>query len=339
MSRSPRSSRIPGSGRRNVGIDVLRVVSVSAVVVGHAAPGMLGAEFLQIWRMPLFFLLAGFFFSDARTLGGEIRTRWRTLGVPYLVWFALVSAAVAAMAATPWPFDDGVVARALIGGAYTDMPYLAIWFISVLFFTAVLMRAVIGLPWWVGAAISLGGLLLVELPDSAAAYTPLGIGLVPACLGFMLAGFWFRRLQHRVPAPRLTGPLAVAVGMAAVALGVEPMNMKWSGFGTFLLTPAVAVLISCGMVLVFAHPVDDLLSRWRPAAVVVSELVRVATLVVFLHPVILHLARQALGIEAEALRVLLALLVCWALGVLVNRTRLSPYLSGLPARTPSTARG
>lgn len=327
-----------GSTRRNVGIDALRVVSVSAVVVGHAAPGMPGAEFLQIWRMPLFFVLAGFFFSDARTLGGEIRTRWRTLGVPYIVWFVLVSAAVAAMAATPWPFDDGVVTRALIGGAFTDMPYLAIWFISVLFFTAVLMRAVVGLPWWVGAAISLAGLVLVELPDSAAAYTPLGIGLVPACLGFMLAGFWFRRIRHRVPLPRLTGPLAVAVGLGAVALGAEPMNMKWSGFGTFLLSPALAVLICCGMVLIFAHPVDDLLSRWRPAAVVVSELVRVATLVVFLHPVILHLAHQALGVESSALRVLLALLVCWALGVLVNRTRLSPYLTGLPARTPSPAR-
>ncbi|GAA4835765.1 acyltransferase family protein [Garicola koreensis] len=320
-----------------MGIDLLRVVSVAAVVVGHAWPFMPGEEYLQIWRMPLFFFLSGYFLSSSRRFGGELRTRWRTLGVPYLVWLVLLTGLVIAHHFTPRPFENTweTVGGALVGGAETDMPFLAFWFISVLFFAALLVRLVLPLPWWVHLVVAVAGLSLAQVPDSAMSYTPLGIGLAPACAAYILAGFWFRRLLSTTRMSTLMTPRAAGVGLpliiagfGGVALGAATMNMKWSGFGTFLLSPMLAVLICIGLVLIFGTWVDSVLRAVPRAGRTVSALVSTGTLVVFLHPYVLFLARDA--VPNPPVLILIALLLCWALGLLVNRTRLSPYLTGLP---------
>lgn len=324
-----------------MGIDLLRIISVAAVVIGHAWPGMPGDEYLQIWRMPLFFFLAGFFLSPTRSLTGELRVRWRTLGIPYLVWLVLLSGAVIAHHATPQPFDDtwGTVLGALIGGGLTDMPFLAFWFISVLFFAVLWVRLLLKAPWWVQVAAAVGGLGLAQIPDSAMSFTALGIGLAPACAAYILAGVWFRKFTTTTtagaavsasPWSGLAGLVFIVAGLAGVALGAETMNMKWSGFGTFLLSPGLAVLICVGLVLVCSTWLDWGLRGLPAGVVVVSELVKTGTLVVFLHAYILFLQRDL--IEGAVWRTLIALVVCWALGLLVNRTALSPYLTGLPRR-------
>ncbi|MCH8563843.1 acyltransferase family protein [Nesterenkonia sp. LB17] len=344
---------------RNLGIDLLRVISVAAVVLGHAWAGMPGAEYLQIWRMPLFFFLAGFFFSTSRTVREEFLARSRSLALPYLVWFVLLSVAVLAMVPTPWPFDPMTVPQALFGGAMTNMPFLVFWFISVLFFAALLLRAVLSQPWWVGVAVAVGGLAVAQIPGSVMGYTPLGIGLAPACMAFMLAGHWFGRFMRSprglsLPARPWLGLLCLSVGFGAVAAGVRTMNIKYSGFGTFLLSPAVSVLISIGLVLVFSSAVNALLGGPRPQrtstssadgddstvltqprrgrilGVVISELVQTATFVVFAHAIILYLLLRLFALENPPLRTLAALLLCWGLGMLVNRSPLSLPLNGLP---------
>lgn len=328
-SRSPCPRHLRTPGPRNVGVDLLRVVSVVAVVLGHAYPHMPGEEYVQIWRMPLFFLLSGYFFSVHRGFRDELGVRWRTLGVPYVTWGVLLSLVVLAVSPTPAAFDDDVILGALHGGTMTDMPYLAFWFISVMFFAALLLRVVVALPWWVGAAVAVVGLTLAQLPDSQMAATFLGLGLVPACMAYMLAGWWFRRLQHLVPAPRVVGPAAVVIGLGGVTLGAAPMNIKWSGFGTYLLSPALAVLICCGLVLICSTVVDAALRRSAGTVRVVSALVLTGTLVVFLHPLVLWFASR-LGVPHPLLSMAVALAVCWPVGLWVNRTWASPFLTGLP---------
>ncbi|WP_227495433.1 hypothetical protein, partial [Pseudomonas aeruginosa] len=77
------------------------------------------------------------------------------------------------------------------------------------------------------------------LPDSMLGRTPLGIGLAVPCLFFVLCGELFRqRIQPRIPRFRaLIGALTVAAGLGAVWLGLAPMNIKFSGFGLFLVSP------------------------------------------------------------------------------------------------------
>lgn len=339
---------------RNAGIDLLRVISVAAVVVGHGWPLMPYEEYLQIWRMPLFFFLAGFFLSPVRSFAGEIRTRWHTLGVPYLTWLVLLIALVAVHHYTPKPFEDTwlTIAGAVFGGGLTDMPFLAFWFISVMFFAVLLVRLLLTLPWWVQLAAALGGLALAQVPDSAMSYTSLGLGLAPACAAFILAGFWFRRLitpardaagagrsaspawrqrlaeAARSPWAGVVGVLLIAAGMAGVAAGAETMNMKWSGFGTFLVSPALALLICVGLVGVFSTWADAALKTIPAALTVISELVKTGTMVVFFHAYVLFLIWDL--VSYQPLRILIALLVCWSLGLVVNRTRFSPWLTGVP---------
>ena len=334
---------------RNLGIDLLRIISVAAVVLGHAWAGMPGAEYLQIWRMPLFFFLAGFFFSTSRTLRGEFFARSRSLGLPYLVWFVLLCLAVLAMVPTPWPFDPATVPEALFGGASTNMPFLAFWFISVLFFAALLLRAVLTQPWWVGVAVAVGGFAAAQIPESVMGYTPLGIGLVPACMGFMLAGHWFGRFMRSprglaLPAKPWIGLFCLLLGFGVVAAGVRTMNIKYSGFGTFLLSPAVSIVISIGMVLVFSTAVNALLGgprtrqaqplrasrRGRIVGVVIAELGQTATFVVFAHAIVLYMLLRLFALENPPLRALAALILCWGLGMVVNRTPLALPLNGLP---------
>ena len=341
--RTSTARRLPAG--RNVGIDLLRVISVVAVVVGHAWPFMPGEEYLQIWRMPLFFFLSGYFLSTTRTFRGELNTRWRTLGVPYLTWLAVLSGLVIAHHFTPWPFTDtwGTVAGAVFGGGFTDMPFLAFWFISVLFFAVLLTRLLVRLPWWAQAAAAVAGLGLAQTPHSAMSYTVLGIGLAPACAAYILAGFWFRRLSASPPVSSLVrsrwsgaaGLMLVAAGLTGVALGASTMNMKWSGFGTFLISPVLAVLICLGLTLIFGHWVDAGLRAAPRAVAVVSALVSTGTLVVFAHPYLLFLMWDA--VQAPPVRVVIALMVCWVLGVVVNRTPLSPYLTGLPRPAKTSA--
>ena len=88
---SPAASPQPRP-RRNTGVDVLRIVSIVAVVAGHAyGPRLPGGEYLEIWRMPLFFFLTGYFWTRGRPWATDVRGRFRSLMVPYLVWAALMS--------------------------------------------------------------------------------------------------------------------------------------------------------------------------------------------------------------------------------------------------------
>ena len=307
-------------------------------MLGHAWPFMPGEEYLQIWRMPLFFFLAGYFLSPTRPFSRELNTRWRTLGVPYLVWLGLLGGLVIGHHFTPWPFEDtwGTVGGALFGGGLTNMPFLALWFISVLFFAALLARVLVHRPWWLQLAAAVAGLGLAQIPHSAMSYTALGIGLAPACAAYILAGFWFRRLAASGPMQELTssrwagvaGLLLISGGIAGVAAGAGTMNMKWSGFGTFLVSPMLAVLICIGLTLIFGTWVQWWLRAAGKPALVVSALVSTGTLVVFFHPYLLFLMSDVVPVPPA--QMLIALIACWALGVVVNRTRFSPYLTGLP---------
>ncbi|GAB3846886.1 acyltransferase family protein [Nesterenkonia populi] len=327
---------------RNVGIDLLRVISVVAVVLGHAWPFMPGEEYLQIWRMPLFFFLAGFFLSSSRGFSREASVRWRTLGVPYVTWFLVLSALVVIHGFTPRPFDqDGpweLIAGAAYGGGLTHSPYLAFWFISVLFFAVLLVRGLLHLPWWIHPPAAAAGLALAQIPDSLMSYTPLGVGLAPACAAYILAGFWVRRLltapwaeaAARSPFAGAVGMGLIFTGLYGVSSGYRTMNMKWSGFGDYLVSPALAVLICIGLVLIFSTWADSLLKAVPGIGGGVSQLVATGTLVVFLHPYVLFLVSDAA--EFPPARAAIALAICWPLGLLVNRTRLSPWLTGLGAK-------
>lgn len=350
MSEQPQRS---GAGTRNAGVDLLRILSIVAVVVGHIyASELEWRHYLEIWRMPLFFFLSGFFFTRGRTLAYEAKQRWKTLAVPYLVWGVLMS-----IAALRWNLDDPaqfweLMARGWYGGAFQDPPWWAFWFISVLFFTTVLRRWLERYPRWVAWTVAVIGLGLAqipggEMPAGPLGLTPFGMGLALPCLFFILCGEFLRydvlgRIasfpgaqsthddgQWRLGSHQL-GFLGVGLfllGAAMVALGVPPHNIKFTGFGWFLITSLVGVVMASGMLLVFGTWVNAAVQFARPA---ISAVVRTGTVVVLVHGwVIIKLSQWE--VEGNFLRFALTVLISWGIGLIINATPLSPWLSGVPA--------
>ena len=311
-------------------MDVLRIASIAAVVLGHAfGPRLAGGQYLEIWRMPLFFFLTGYFWTQGRPFVHELRTRWDTLAVPYLVWAVIMSGAA-------WAWTQGVpedfwplMASGWYGGSDQTPPWWAFWFISVLFFVTLLRRWLELFPAWVAWAVAVGGLALSLLPDSLLGRTPLGIGLALPCLFFVLAGELFRyRVQPRITRHRaVTGTAVFLLGLLAVRLGVEPLNIKFAGFGQFLLTPVVGAAMAAGLVLIFGTVVERITRGVSPA---VNAVVRTGTVVVLFHGWLLQTLVDV-GILDDTAKFVLCLLISWGVGLLINATPLSPWLAGVPA--------
>ena len=69
--------------RRLAGIDVLRVLGIIAVIVGH---GWGQVDWVRAaiysWHVPLFFVLTGYFWSSDRSMSDEARRRGDSLARP-----------------------------------------------------------------------------------------------------------------------------------------------------------------------------------------------------------------------------------------------------------------
>ena len=335
-------------------MDALRLVSIAAVVLGHAYLADLAfSRYLEIWRMPLFFFLTGWFWTRRRPVLPDVRARFRALLVPYLLWSVLMSAVV-----LHWNRRDqldgehlrSLLAAGWYGGADQPPPWWAFWFISVLFFVTVLRRLLERLPPWVAWAVALTGLVLAHvIPESGLARTPLGVGLALPCLFYVLCGESFRR--HVMPRLRrhraALGTMLVLMGMLAVRLGLPPHNIKFGGFGTFLLTPVVGVVMSAGMVLVFGTFVErqlrTLARRTGTGHALrsgITALTRTGTVVVLLHGLVL-MEVMRLGVEDDLVKFTVALGLSWAVGLALLATPLSRPLAGVPQQwhplSPSTA--
>lgn len=73
---------------RSHAMSVAKGIAIIAMVIGHAeAPGLI-TNFIYTWHMPLFFMAAGYFFSE-RTLDnpwGFVEKRFSKLYVPFVKW-------------------------------------------------------------------------------------------------------------------------------------------------------------------------------------------------------------------------------------------------------------
>lgn len=313
---------------RDAGIDLVRVLGLIAVVVGHVyATVPLVRELTYSWHMPVFFFLTGYLWNPRRDLRSEWRARLKSLMLPYLVWVVILFAIYAVWAAvTPGSIDPGRLGDALLGGANAGSPFVTLWFVSALFFVALLFRAVCRLPaaaQW-GAAVlgvAAGALFPHALSDS-----PLAIGMALPCLIFVVAGAAFQSVRHRITRPVLVGLPVLGVSVALVLLqAAKPVDLKHLDFGTPVVSVAVAVAISASLLLL-AEPAmrqaPARFGRWM-------TLLALASLtVVFLHPMLMWFVHP----ESLLLKFLIVLAVPWALGVAAAYTPATRWLNGAKLR-------
>lgn len=338
------TTRVP----RNIGIDLLRVFSIAMVVVGHAG-SFQHDQLLTVWRMPLFFMLSGFFFTSGRSLKIEFTKRWDTLMIPYLAWSVIISLWVIS---TLWGRDELILdhlASGWSGGSGQSIYWMAAWFITALAGATMLRRFLERFGHLVVWLVAIAGIVtsyictyLVSagiLETHPLVDTPLRLGLAWPVMFYLLVGELLRRLLMPVVRKYSSHVLAI-VGLALVCLGlyatvafdISAHYIQAGGFGTPVLTPVVAIVVTVGFILVFATWVNDGLQKVPAAQAAVSRLVRTGTPVVFFHGLVLvWLYQNGFGddsVEHFVWRLAIAVTVSFTAALLINSTPAARLLAG-----------
>ena len=329
---------VPGAGdtpaalkkrERSAALDAVRVLGVAAVIVGHAVPDDEFRRYLFAWHVPLFFFLSGYLWRDTRAFADEVRARTRTLAYPYLFWLAVVGLVYVPLTLSgyfsPAPSLDDWTGP-LLGGANAREPFTTFWFVSALFFVALLFRLVMLLPAWARWAVGAAGLLAGYLLGSTLAHTPLAIGSALPCLIFLLVGRLIRPWVERMPRKALIGVALVVVGEVLVGTHlVQPVDIKLGRFGTPVAAVLVACVIATGLVLVAESVYRRASER---AAAVTTALSYAGLTAVLLHPLFQWLLRP---FDAPLwVFVVVMLVVPLAIGIGMRRTPLAQVATGAP---------
>lgn len=317
-------SRVPG-------IDAIRVLGIAAVVFGHVYTGPLTHQWIYAWHVPIFFVLTGYLWTPHRALARELRSRLKSLAVPYLSWFVVISLVFLTVVSLTSGLDWGPVRNALWGGAAAAGPFGTFWFVSVLLVTSVLYRIVERLPLLAQWSIAVAGVILATFQGPLLSATFLGVGLALPCLIFVLAGRALRVLEARVTRPIALGVALLCASAALIVfLPQASIDLKAGQLGVPVFGVLIAVAVSAGLLL---------LARQVKLSGVVAQVAvalgSVGIAVVLSHPVVLWVLRTG---DVQPKWILLAAIVLpWAFAVLVNRTRLSPFLIGAPTKKPRAA--
>lgn len=320
---------------RLAGVDVVRLIGLVAIVLGHVYPH---AEWtdraLQSWRLPLFFVITGYFWSRRRDVRQEVDKRARSLLLPYAVWLVLVTLLVVPLR---WEDAGEIVPDALLGGSYATRPYTTFWFFTALFVAAVLYRVLERFPPLVRGAVIAGGLLANLLAGPALARVPLSTATALGALAFIWLGARLRSGQEdgrwwARPAVAAAVVVVVAVVVWWLPGDFEPLDMKRGQFP--LLAVVVAGAISAALIcLATSVRLPDRLQGPLEAVA------RPALVVIVLHPVVLLvLPPEATPVPLPVVAAL-AFLGPLLVGLVAVRTPLSPYLAGVPGPAPDVAPG
>jgi fucose 4-O-acetylase-like acetyltransferase len=321
--------------KRSGAIDAVRVLGVAAVVAGHTLHWPMVRPLVYSWHVPLFFFLAGYFWSHNRALKTELSNRFRTLALPYLSWFLLIALAFVPLDAS----QETLTAPRLLGqfydGQLSAMPYTTVWFVSTLFAAAILLRVLFLLPRPIVWAVAVGGVAAGVVFGDTLARTPLAIGSAIPCLIFLLLGDAARSLRPRITHPGLLATAALLSCAVLVFFGISaPVDIKQGDYGTPVLSILVAAVISFSLVLL----AEALFSR-LPAFVhrAATRLAFAALTVVLLHPLILWLMRNFAPPVSDTAVFAAALIVPWLVGLLSLRVRASVLLTGVRRDVASAA--
>lgn len=270
---------------RSGAIDAVRVVGVLAVVAGHTLASPLVRPLFFTWHVPLFFFLAGYFWSARRSVKVELAKRARTLALPYLTWFVLIAIVFIAFDLMPPRTAAGRLLEPFANGQHSVMPLTTFWFVSVLFFSVVLLRFLQALPRTIVLLIAVAGLILGYWAGYTLSQTPLSIGSALPCLIFILLGSAAKHLRPRIHRPAMTGLALLLISAVLIISGASaPLDIKQGNFGTPVISAVVAVMISFGLVLSAETVFSRLSGR---ASGVATRISYTGFMVVLVHPLIL----------------------------------------------------
>jgi acyltransferase len=318
----------PATAVRSGGLDAVRVVAILAVVLGHVWTNDVVDRLVYPWHVAVFFFLTGYLWSPGRSIRTEVVRRWRSVAIPYLTWLAILWVGLLITRCLEREVRLAELLKPLYGGAFATRPFSAYWFLSVLFFVAVLARCVERLPVRVRVGVVVLGLAAGYAAGSLLAKTPLAIGSALPCLSILVLGRLLAlvraRIRHGVPLGLIAGGLGAALVWSGA---VTPLNVKHGEFGTPVGSLLVAALYCVALVLVCEALFRSLPSIWSSA---VTLLASAGLTVVLTHAVILDVLD--VGEEGSIPAFVAAAVIPWSLGIIFLYTPVSEALNGTPRR-------
>lgn len=340
---------------RNIGIDALRIFSIAMVILGHAGT-FDGSALLSLWRMPLFFILSGFFLvPSGRSLRFEAARRWETLVIPYLAWSVIITLVVIVV---KWSEPTEMLHHLHTGwrgGTGRSIFWMSSWFLLTLAISAILLRFLERFPRWIAWAIGISGIIVSRvfvylnrtdvLDGHPFAELPLRLGISLPVIFYLLVGQEIRsRIMPIVEELSITRATSIGSVLIIAPLILAhhfsiPAHYIHAGlFGWPAITPAISIMVTIGFLIVFATGVNRGLHRWAFAARLIGRVVRTGSTVVLAHGLIM-LSLHAVGFDGSSMSDLLVrfgvtLIAALVIGVLINMTPAARVLSGVPRERP-----
>ncbi len=232
---------------RDMTVDVMKGLGILAVIAGHLVET--GRGFIFSWHMPLFFIVAGYFYREREPLA-EARKDASRLLLPYALTCAVLvamAAVVSAIKGCDYVTDSLLAAAYASGSIGHTSRYMAwvpsvgvVWFLWALFWCKVLYnimyRRLRGKALPVSLALSVAAVAL----DSFVINLPLAILPGASATVFYAAGHWLRR--HGGFAGLRPAVAAVCLVAWVVALRVTDMSMVRCHYGCYPLN----IVGACG---------------------------------------------------------------------------------------------
>lgn len=341
--------------QRNIGIDALRLLSIAMVVLGHSG-SFTGSALLSMWRMPLFFILSGFFLvPHSRSLRSEISRRWETLVIPYLTWSLVITVVVIAV---KWSEPADMLHHLYTGwrgGTGRSIFWMSSWFLLTLAISAVALRYLDRFPRWVAWMVGISGIVTSRifvyldraniLDGHPYAELPLRLGISLPVIFYLLIGQEIRsRLMPAIE--QLSARRASSIG-AVLVIGPLLLTQHFSIpahyihaglFGWPVITPAIAITVTIGLLMIFATGVNRVLHASTFMGALTGRLVRTGSTMVLCHGLVLLLTYH-LGFDSSSgsdllVRFGITLTTAFAVGLIINASPVARLFSGVPQERP-----
>lgn len=318
---------------RSGAIDSVRNLGILAVVAGHIFEGPFVGATMYSWHVPVFFFLAGYLWTQGRSLWQETTTRARTLLLPYAVWLGLIAVPYVGALVLRGKFDASVLANLILGGSHLGRPYSAFWFVTALFFAALAFRILEYMSVWARWSVPLCGIAAAYAFPDVVAGIPLSAGVAIPCTIFMLAGFQFKNFRPRIGRPVFTGWMLLLGSAILIFTGLSaPLDLKQANFGTPVISILVASAICCGLILIAEQAVP----RGSAVGDVAIKLAMTGFMVVLSHSLIIWLLLQVT--TSNWLVFLAAVVIPWPIAMALASTPLAPPLLGIKRQLTKSVR-
>lgn len=222
-------------------VDYAKGIAMILMISGHCSIGGLIDKFTTPFRIPFFFIVSGFLYSNTNTtLKNIVISKAKILLIPYFVFGLFHIALYEIMISLGKKYIDcSPIYCLLINNSWGSMPIHGIqWFLTAFFFASIFFISIhklnteIKYTIFISLVFTLIGSLYIFISNFR---LPLSLGAGLVAVGLMEIGYWLKKYWHILS--NLTFPYIVFILIAYCILVLinGSTNMRSENYNIFLI--------------------------------------------------------------------------------------------------------